>query len=156
MREVGPLQWGQFKPRLAEALVEHLAPIRTNYAEVMKVGRGQCWTVPEAPLCAGMAQVWALLRSPCAGAGRGVAGGGAGQGGRKSRGGGRPDSGKLQAGDGVHAAVTITACQQGVSHSIVGVFWYEAWSSWKSCCRCSRGSLLYSQHHARNTLRMRI
>ena len=47
MREVGPLQWGQFKPRLAEALVEHLAPIRTNYAEVMKVGRGQCRIVRE-------------------------------------------------------------------------------------------------------------
>jgi tryptophanyl-tRNA synthetase len=52
MREVGPLQWGQFKPRLAEALVEHLAPIRANYAEVMKVGRGQCCVeTRESPLC---------------------------------------------------------------------------------------------------------
>ncbi len=37
MREVGELRWGDFKPRLAEALVEHLAPIRSNYAQLVKV-----------------------------------------------------------------------------------------------------------------------
>lgn len=37
MKEVGGLRWGDFKPRLADALVDHLAPIRTNYAEIMKV-----------------------------------------------------------------------------------------------------------------------
>lgn len=36
MKEVGTLRWGDFKPRLADAVVEHLAPIRTNYAEIMK------------------------------------------------------------------------------------------------------------------------
>ena len=36
MEEVRDSRWGDFKPRLAEALVEHLAPIRTNYAEIMK------------------------------------------------------------------------------------------------------------------------
>jgi len=36
MKEVGQLRWGDFKPRLAEAMVAHLAPIRTNYAELMK------------------------------------------------------------------------------------------------------------------------
>ena len=37
MNEVGSLRWGNFKPRLADALVEHLAPIRSNYTEIMKV-----------------------------------------------------------------------------------------------------------------------
>lgn len=37
MKEVATQRWGDFKPRLADALVEHLAPIRTNYAEIMKV-----------------------------------------------------------------------------------------------------------------------
>ena len=41
MREVGNLRWGDFKPRLAEAMVEHLAPIRGNYAELMKVCAGR-------------------------------------------------------------------------------------------------------------------
>ena len=36
MREVGELRWGNFKPRLAEALVDHLAPIRSNYAQLVK------------------------------------------------------------------------------------------------------------------------
>lgn len=117
MREVGPLQWGQFKPRLAEALVEHLAPIRTNYAEVMKVGRGQCCVVQETrerSRCAYDRHGLGVgpAEDICAGEGRGVAGGGAGQGSGDSRGGGRSHSGKLQAGDGVHAAVRIAACQQ--------------------------------------------
>ena len=53
MREVGPLQWGEFKPRLADALVEHLAPIRSNYAEVMKVADVSCRTKLRTSCCRG-------------------------------------------------------------------------------------------------------
>jgi tryptophanyl-tRNA synthetase len=58
MQEVGPLQWGQFKPRLADALVEHLAPIRTNYAEVMKVRHALSLTVLDTDMWRGTACVW--------------------------------------------------------------------------------------------------
>eukprot|EP00887_Chlorella_sp_A99_P005765 scaffold1.g5765.t1 len=34
LAEVGGLRWGDFKPRLAEAVVEHLRPIQARYAEV--------------------------------------------------------------------------------------------------------------------------
>lgn len=61
LAEVGSMRWGDFKPRLADALVAHLQPIQARYAEVMqdegsldailaKVGRGRlaavgrvCW-----------------------------------------------------------------------------------------------------------------
>ena len=33
--EVGSLRWGEFKPRLADAMVAHLEPIQKRYAEVM-------------------------------------------------------------------------------------------------------------------------
>ena len=33
-RECGSLRWGDFKPRLAEAVVEHLAPLQLRYQEV--------------------------------------------------------------------------------------------------------------------------
>lgn len=36
MAECGDLRWGDFKPRLADALVEHLSPIQTNYARIME------------------------------------------------------------------------------------------------------------------------
>lgn len=35
-RELSDMRWGDFKPLLADAMVEHLAPIRTNYALLMK------------------------------------------------------------------------------------------------------------------------
>ena len=34
MEEVGSMRWGQFKPLLADALVEHLRPIQTNYGRI--------------------------------------------------------------------------------------------------------------------------
>jgi tryptophanyl-tRNA synthetase len=34
MAECGSLRWGDFKPRLAEALVEHLTPIQINYERI--------------------------------------------------------------------------------------------------------------------------
>lgn len=34
--DVGDLSWGSFKPRLADAVVDHLGPIQTRYAEVME------------------------------------------------------------------------------------------------------------------------
>lgn len=33
--EVAAMRWGTFKPLLAEALVEHLAPIQQRYADIM-------------------------------------------------------------------------------------------------------------------------
>lgn len=33
-RECAGLRWGDFKPRLAEAVVEHLAPLQQRYQEV--------------------------------------------------------------------------------------------------------------------------
>lgn len=33
--EVGDLTWGAFKPRLADAMVEHLGPYQATYASVM-------------------------------------------------------------------------------------------------------------------------
>lgn len=33
--DVGSMRWGEFKPRLSEALVEHLRPIQARYKEVM-------------------------------------------------------------------------------------------------------------------------
>jgi len=33
--EVGAMSWGEFKPRLADALVEHLRPFQATYAEAM-------------------------------------------------------------------------------------------------------------------------
>ena len=35
LAEVGGMRWGDFKPVLAEAVVEHLRPIHARYAEVM-------------------------------------------------------------------------------------------------------------------------
>lgn len=35
LQEVGDLRWGQFKPRLTEAMVSHLEPIQVRYKEVM-------------------------------------------------------------------------------------------------------------------------
>jgi tryptophanyl-tRNA synthetase len=35
LAEVGSLRWGDFKPRLAEAVVEHLRPVQQRYNEVM-------------------------------------------------------------------------------------------------------------------------
>ncbi len=35
MADVGGLRWGDFKPRLADALVAHLAPIQGRYAEAV-------------------------------------------------------------------------------------------------------------------------
>ncbi len=34
VEEVGSMRWGQFKPLLADALVEHLRPIQTNYGRI--------------------------------------------------------------------------------------------------------------------------
>ena len=34
MAECADLRWGDFKPRLADALVEHLRPIQTNYERI--------------------------------------------------------------------------------------------------------------------------
>lgn len=53
LAEVSGMRWGDFKPRLADALVAHLEPIQARYAEVMgdqgaldailaKVGAGRC------------------------------------------------------------------------------------------------------------------
>ena len=36
LTDVGELSWGGFKPRLADAVVDHLGPIQTRYAEVME------------------------------------------------------------------------------------------------------------------------
>ena len=36
LEEVGRMNWGTFKPRLAEAIIAHLAPIQTNYARVVE------------------------------------------------------------------------------------------------------------------------
>ncbi|KXZ50795.1 hypothetical protein GPECTOR_15g481 [Gonium pectorale] len=33
--ECGPMRWGAFKPALTEAVVEHLRPLQTKYAELM-------------------------------------------------------------------------------------------------------------------------
>lgn len=38
--EVGDMSWGQFKPILADAVVEHLRPFQSTYNEVMN-DRGQ-------------------------------------------------------------------------------------------------------------------
>ena len=35
LADCGELRWGQFKPVLAEALVEHLGPIQKKYKEVV-------------------------------------------------------------------------------------------------------------------------
>lgn len=35
LAEVGGMRWGDFKPRLADAVVAHLTPIQARYAEVM-------------------------------------------------------------------------------------------------------------------------
>ena len=35
LKEVGGMRWGEFKPRLAEATVEHLRPIQQKYEDVM-------------------------------------------------------------------------------------------------------------------------
>ena len=34
LNEVGSLRWGEFKPVLADAVIEHLRPIQERYAEV--------------------------------------------------------------------------------------------------------------------------
>ena len=34
LAECGDLRWGDFKPRLADALVAHLEPIQINYARI--------------------------------------------------------------------------------------------------------------------------
>ena len=55
LADVGDMRWGDFKPRLADAMVAHLQPIQQRYGEVMgdegaldailaKVGAG-CWMV---------------------------------------------------------------------------------------------------------------
>ena len=36
LAEVGGMRWGDFKPRLADALVAHLEPIQARYNEVMQ------------------------------------------------------------------------------------------------------------------------
>ena len=36
LADVGSMRWGDFKPRLADALVAHLEPIQRRYAEVMQ------------------------------------------------------------------------------------------------------------------------
>jgi tryptophanyl-tRNA synthetase len=36
LAEVGSMRWGDFKPRLADALVAHLEPIQQRYHEVMR------------------------------------------------------------------------------------------------------------------------
>lgn len=36
LAEVGGMRWGDFKPRLADAVVAHLQPIQQRYAEVME------------------------------------------------------------------------------------------------------------------------
>lgn len=36
LAEVGSMKWGQFKPVLAEAVVEHVKPIQTRYTELMQ------------------------------------------------------------------------------------------------------------------------
>lgn len=36
LADVGGMRWGDFKPRLADALVAHLQPIQQRYAEVMR------------------------------------------------------------------------------------------------------------------------
>lgn len=35
LAECSAMRWGDFKPRLADAVVEHLRPIQARYAEVM-------------------------------------------------------------------------------------------------------------------------
>ena len=35
LAEVEGMQWGTFKPLLAEAIVQHLDPIQTRYREIM-------------------------------------------------------------------------------------------------------------------------
>lgn len=35
LRDVAGLRWGDFKPRLSDALVEHLRPLQARYGEVM-------------------------------------------------------------------------------------------------------------------------
>lgn len=35
MEEVGSMNWGAFKPKVAEAIIAHLEPIQAKYAEVM-------------------------------------------------------------------------------------------------------------------------
>lgn len=35
LAEVGSMRWGDFKPRLGEAVVEHLRPIQQRYHDVM-------------------------------------------------------------------------------------------------------------------------
>ena len=34
LAECGSMRWGDFKPRLADALVEHIRPIQTNYSRI--------------------------------------------------------------------------------------------------------------------------
>lgn len=41
-RECGGMRWGEFKPVLSEAVVEHLRPIQTRYNEVMGVRAAPC------------------------------------------------------------------------------------------------------------------
>lgn len=36
VQEVGQLNWGAFKPKLAEATIAHLEPIQATYNEVME------------------------------------------------------------------------------------------------------------------------
>ena len=36
MADVGRLRWGEFKPVLTEALVEHLRPIQARYQDVIQ------------------------------------------------------------------------------------------------------------------------
>ena len=36
LADVGSMRWGDFKPRLADALVAHLEPIQRRYTEVME------------------------------------------------------------------------------------------------------------------------
>lgn len=54
LADVGSLRWGDFKPRLADALVAHLGPIQQRYHEVMR---------DEGALDAILAKVSAIGRS---------------------------------------------------------------------------------------------
>lgn len=35
MEDVAGMRWGEFKPALADVVIEHLAPIQARYAEVV-------------------------------------------------------------------------------------------------------------------------
>lgn len=47
LSEVSGMQWGAFKPLLADAVVAHLEPIQRKYNEVCGWGCRVCWcTIP--------------------------------------------------------------------------------------------------------------